>query len=442
MKVLVSAIACNPYLGSESYFGWSAVKCLAQDHELCVITGSRNRSDLAKAEVEGLVPPNIRFVYAGEFKEWHPNRLLARMQDWKEFINFSKDSLAVARELHRTEKFDLVHHVTIATWRVASPLWQLGVPFIFGPIGGNEKFPFRIFPILSPAGAAFELLRKTSNVISRFSPGVRRGICGAAHIFAATTETEQLVKTIRGSGKGISRLLPGFYSAAKVAVFSRFVPGKNLDGPLRLFASGNLGGHKGLGLALQALARVKKSGVDFRYQLGANGPEIPHLKKLVTRLNLNKEVLFGDIMSSEDYQRELGNTHVYLLPSLRESVGLTMMEAMLAGCVPIVADCGGPNFIVTEDCGYKIAVTTPERMIEEMANTIVAIDRDRKIISEKGAVSSKRIATHFTEGNYRRTINSVYLSVTKCDVNSRKTFASLPPRKNANKSACWPPPPA
>jgi glycosyltransferase involved in cell wall biosynthesis len=413
MKILVSAIACNPYLGSENYFGWSAVKCLARDHQLCVITGSRNRSDLLRAAAEGLVPPNTRFVYAGKYKEWHSNRLLARMQNWKEYIQFSKESLVVAKELHRMEQFDLVQHITFATWRVASPLWQLGIPFIFGPIGGNEQFPLRLFPILSPAGAAFEFLRKMSNMVSRFSPGIRRSIRSATHIFAATAETELLVKTLRGSNEEISRLLPGFYPAATVAELSRFVSKKNLAGPLRLFASGNLGGHKGLGLALQALARVKKNGVDFRYHLGAKGPEVPHLKKMVCRLKLEKEVVFGDTMSREDYQRELGSTHVYLLPSLRESVGLTMMEAMLAGAVPVVADCGGPNFIVEEDCGYKIAVSTRERMIEEIANIIIAIDRDRKIILTKGEKASKKIASHFTEDNYRQTINAVYLTATK-----------------------------
>lgn len=413
MKILVSAIACSPYLGSENYFGWSAVKCLSQDHELWVITASRNRGDLARAQAEGLVPTHTRFVYVGENREWHANRLWARMQIWKEFIHFAKQSLRVARELHQTQQFDLVQHITFATWRVPSPLWQLGIPFIFGPIGGNEQFPFRFFPILSPAGAAFELLRKTSNLVSRFSPRVRKGLKEAAHIFAATTETEQLVKSIRGSGEGISRLLPGFYSASSVAAFSRFVSGKNLQGALRLFASGNLGGHKNLGLALEALRRVKQHGVKFQFYLGANGPEIPHLKKLVARLELEKEVYFGDTMSREDYQRELGRTHVYLLPSLRESVGLTMMEAMLAGCVPIVADCGGPNFIVTTDCGYKIAVSNPNRMAEEIVDVIFTIDRDRKIIAEKGALASKRIAEHFTEDNYRRTVNAVYGSLVR-----------------------------
>jgi glycosyltransferase involved in cell wall biosynthesis len=411
MKVLLSAVACNPYLGSENYFGWAAAKVLARDHELWVLTSPRNMADLERAKAEGLVPDNVHFVFAGQYAEWHRNKMRARLQAWREYIDFSKAILPQATKLHATEKFDVVQHVTYATWRVATPLWQLGIPFVFGPIGGNEQFPLRIFPTLSPAGAAFELLRKSSNIVSRCSPGVRRSIRGAAHIFAATRETEELVKAIRGSGENISRLLPGYYSASSVAALTRFVPGKNLDGSLRLFASGNLLGHKGLAMALRALERVKKAGVDFRYHLGATGPEIPHLKKLVAKLNLKDQVIFGDTMSRENYERELGNTHVYLLPSLRESVGLTMMEAMLAGCVPVVADCGGPNFIVTEACGYKIAVSTPERMIEEMATIILAIDRDRKIILERGEMASKRIATHFTEENYRQTVNAVYSSL-------------------------------
>ena len=413
MKVLISAIACNPYLGSENYFGWSAIKCLAQDHELCVIAGSRNRPDLARAQAEGLVPSNVRFVYAGEFKEWHPNPLRARLQSWKEYIHFARDSLTVAQGLEPTEKFDLVQHITYTTWRVASPMWRLGIPFVFGPICGDEPFPFRLFPLLSPVGAAFELSRKTSNVVSRYSPGVRQSIRRAAHIFAITQEAEQLAKSLRGSGEGISQLSPGFYSAARMAEFSRFAPGKNVNGVLRLYAAGNLGGQKCIALALQALSRVKQKGVAFRYHLGASGPEIAHLKKLVARLNLTKEVIFGGSMSRGDYQRELGNTHVYLLPSMRETVGLTMMEAMLAGCVPIVADNGGPRIAVTEDCGYKIPVSTPNRMAEEIANIVVTIDRDRKIISEKGAKASSRIAARYTEDNYRRTVSAVYASVTK-----------------------------
>jgi glycosyltransferase involved in cell wall biosynthesis len=46
---------------------------------------------------------------------------------------------------------------------------------------------------------------------------------------------------------------------------------------------------------------------------------------------------------------ELRAAHIYLLPSLRDSAGITLAEAMLAGCVPVVADCAGPGEIVTEE---------------------------------------------------------------------------------------------
>ena len=91
----------------------------------------------------------------------------------------------------------------------------------------------------------------------------------------------------------------------------------------------------------------------------------------------------------------------------------SVQTVWVAGCVPIVADNGGPRIAVTEDCGYKIPVSTPNRMAEEIANIVVTIDRDRKIISEKGAKASKRIATRYTEDNYRRTVSAVYASVTK-----------------------------
>ncbi len=416
MKVLISAIACNPYLGSENYFGWAAVKVLARDHELWVLVGQRSQSDLARAAAEGLIPPNVHFVFAGDFRPWHANRMRARLQGWQEYLHFSRAILPLAQALHAAEKFDLAHHITYATWRVASPLWRLGIPFVFGPIGGNEQFPLRLLPMLSAPSAAFELARMASNLVSRFSPGVRRSLREAAHVLAANPETERLVKQVRGSGDGVSRLLPGFYSAEKVAAFARFAPGKKLDGPLRLFAAGNMEGRKGVALALAALARAKTAGMKFHYRLGAGGPEIAHFKKLAARLGLAAEVEFADNLQGEDYQRELGRTHVFLLPSLRESAGLTMMEAMLAGCVPVVADCGSPGFIVTDECGFKIPVARQRRMVACLTDILLAIDRDRKMIRQKGGAASRRIAAGFTEEDYRATVNAVYQSVVRAKV--------------------------
>jgi len=124
-------------------------------------------------------------------------------------------------------------------------------------------------------------------------------------------------------------------------------------------------------------------------------------------------VEFAENLNGEAYQRELGRSHVFLLPSLRESAGLTMMEAMLAGGVPVVADGGGPSYIVTDECGYKIPVVNQEQMVAQMADTLIAIDRDRNLMLGKGRAAAARIATNFSENHYRDTINAVYQCVVK-----------------------------
>ena len=85
-----------------------------------------------------------------------------------------------------------------------------------------------------------------------------------------------------------------------------------------------------------------------------------------------------------------------------------MMEAMLAGCVPIVADCGGPGQIVTEACGWKIPVNSRSGMIDALVQAIATTDRNRELLRQKGSLASQRIAAGFSEDGYRRTVNEAY----------------------------------
>ena len=113
-------------------------------------------------------------------------------------------------------------------------------------------------------------------------------------------------------------------------------------------------------------------------------------------------------MPREDYIRELQDTDLYLLPSLREGGGLTMMEAMLAGCVPIVAACGGPGTTVTNECGVSVPVTTPKQMAAEIADAVIRFDRDRELMARMAQVASKRIAETYTEQKFISAMNEVY----------------------------------
>ena len=409
MKILISAIACNPYGGSEGLHGWLACRALAKLGDLWLLVGDENRPGVEEGRERGLVPANMNFIFIGQHTPYVENRLLARFQGWLRYIAFSKSILSKARDLHAQIGFDLSHHVTFSTWRVGSPLWRLGIPFIWGPISGTEVFPLRKFgKILSAKTKAFELARILGGIYSRLTPEVNLCAKKAFHIFAAHEEAVPHLSKLRASSNGISVLSYYAFSGETIACFAR--PGfKERNGaPLKILAGGNLEGRKGVAMALQGLAIAKQQGASFSYCITGTGPEHQHLEALAKKLGLEKEVVIGRAFSREDYVRELKDSDLYLLPSLREGGGLTMMEAMLAGCVPIVAHCGGPGTAVADDCGVRIPVKSPEQMSADIASAVVRFDRNRALIPKMGAAAAASISERYAEHRFLAAMKKVY----------------------------------
>jgi hypothetical protein len=150
MRVLIAAIACNPRLGSESYVGWTSVNAIALDHDIHVITSGAGQVDIEKEMAGHPLREKMTFTYIGEPIRWHENRLIARLQSWISYRKWVDEAKRVAEQLCSKHQFDVLHHVTYATWRMGTPLAGLGRPLIFGPVGGGEKFPFRFLSMLSP----------------------------------------------------------------------------------------------------------------------------------------------------------------------------------------------------------------------------------------------------------------------------------------------------
>ncbi len=114
MKILVTAIACSPILGSEAYVGWSAVRALSRNHELWVIINDLSKEGAQAAVAKGEVPGNIHFIYHGRSREkfdktflspWHPNRLIARVGSWLQLLGVEQRTIGIGEEASRTSWF-------------------------------------------------------------------------------------------------------------------------------------------------------------------------------------------------------------------------------------------------------------------------------------------------------------------------------------------------
>jgi glycosyltransferase involved in cell wall biosynthesis len=90
----------------------------------------------------------------------------------------------------------------------------------------------------------------------------------------------------------------------------------------------------------------------------------------------------------------LGRAKVYVHCALNEHFGITIVEAMAAGCVPVVHNSGGAREIVTNSVGYKW--DTVAEASKQIAS-LLGDDPLRRRLSEASAVRSKLFGPHAFE---------------------------------------------
>ena len=140
LSILLSAYACEPDKGSEPGIGWKWARNLAQaGHQVYVITRENNRASIEEALRKHPIP-GVRFAYY-DLPRW------ARW--WKKggrgvhlyYFLWQWGAFQVAKRLCRQHSFDVVHHITFGVFRQPSFMAFLGLPFVFGPVGGGESAP-------------------------------------------------------------------------------------------------------------------------------------------------------------------------------------------------------------------------------------------------------------------------------------------------------------
>ncbi len=399
------AAACHPTRGSENHFGWHAVRAMAQDHDVWAIVHENDREAIVAGQKSDGRMSGIRFCFLGEQQKRGSNRLIARIHNWLDYRRWNQRAVVLANKLHEEIGFHVAHHVTMASWRMGSPLGGTPIPFVFGPVGGGEIVPLHLFKTLSTKSAAFELLRKLSNAAGFCSSSVRRTLKKAGHIFAANAETRALMLNIGADPAIVDLLSPAFISEE----YSRPIQKRAQREEMQLFCGGEIEGRKGIAVALQALKILKNRGARFHYVVGGAGAELAHLQKMVRQLELSDEVTMGRSFSGEEYRKILESADFYFLPSLRDSAPVTLLEAMAAGCIPMVCNLGGPGMMVG-DIGFKVEPMDCQKMAEALADAIEVLSGDERRELMSAAIARYARET-FSENNFRRRMSDTYRKI-------------------------------
>ncbi len=281
------------------------------------------------------------------------------------YHRYQKQVLALASEMHSKHAFDLVHQVSFCGYREPGYLWTLDAPFVWGPVGGTQNFPWRFLSQLSPAGAALELSRNIVNRCHlRFRRRVHEAARRSAHVFAANITVQRALQHHYGIQAEIQLEtgLKNLPHLARTESTDRQV--------LKIMWSGRFCDWKAFPLLLRGLATIQND-VTFELRVLGYGPHRARWEKLAVRLGLKDRVRFLDW--PDRYQDQLVQYEwpdVLVFTSLRDTSGTGLLEALAYGCPIIAVDHQGAADIVTEHCGIKVNVARPADTIRELAAAV------------------------------------------------------------------------
>jgi len=400
----MSAYACEPHRGSEPGIGWHWATRLARTgHHVCVLTRANNR-----AAIEGVLAaspvPTLRFEYY-DLPEW--------VRRWKNRAGLSRvyyllwqwGAYGVARRLCQETRFDLVHHITFGVFRLPSFMAFLGLPFVFGPVGGGESAPPRLRRTFPLRGYLIDLFRDIANWVVRVDPLMAAVFRRSAATLCKTSETLQSIPA-RFHDKCLVLVELGTDGDPPAPR-----PARLEEEGFRVLYVGRLVYWKGLHLGLAAFARLLESRPGAMLTVIGSGPDAAWLRDAAQRLGIGHAVKWIPRLEQAAVMRAYLRHDAFLFPSLHDSSGNVVLEALSSGLPVVCLDAGGPALLVDPSCGFKVRPGAPQQVVEDLALSLATLAADRGLMHSMGEAAFHRAREHFSWERQLSRMERLYQSV-------------------------------
>jgi glycosyltransferase involved in cell wall biosynthesis len=361
-KLLLVAYQCAPGEGSVSQIGWHWFSRLAKKLPLTLVTHSRNRVHLPETgtevifiDTEWFAGPLYRLARRIFPRSEHMVFLVSQL----DFFVFDRAARRMLKKKMREgRKWDLVHMVTPVSPSAATSLGSLGLPLIVGPWNGGMQSPAAFPHLLKQENSFLYPLRNLARIPSWLF-GTRR----RARVILTATEATDNALSVSDRKKSLRVLENG----VDLSVFNPapMPAAPSAKDPIRILFVGRLIPVKGVDMLLRAVERLRER-FPVELVIAGDGPIAADLRALTHELDLEQCVRFTGNLTPSQVAGELAQCHLFCLPSVRESGGAVILEAMAAARPCIVVRYGGPAELVDDQVGTAIEPKGQEHVIAEL----------------------------------------------------------------------------
>jgi glycosyltransferase involved in cell wall biosynthesis len=402
-KILLSAYSCEPNRGSESEVGWNwAIHLADMGNEIFVITRLNQKKNIDYYLSQNLTT-NINFIYY-DLPNWLIKILKGKSNSFTYLYFYLWQIGIYFKALKITKKidFDFIHHVTLVSYRFPSLLCLLNIPFIYGPISGGEEIPCELKKNFNLRSKFLEFIRELNNKLIKYSPLVNLTFKKSLKIIVTSEATKNKIPK-----KYHHKVLVELAISLDKKKLSKINEIASLDNKHFLFCyAGVLEHRKGINILLKIINKLKQNNYNFIFSFFGDGILRLYIKKYILDNNLSNSVkLFGNLNQLKLHE-EMGKNQLLLFPSLRDSGGLILLEAMSIGLPSAILNLAGPSEIITNDCGIVIDVLNKneDEIVDEFYIEIEKLIIDKKRLTKMSQNCLLRIK-NFSLNNK---INKIY----------------------------------
>lgn len=400
MNILLIAFACEPNKGSEEGVGWNWAINLAKKHKVYVITRGQEQEFIEKNSTKE-ERENIEFFYFEDKAFMHiidkkiPYGFRIYYKWWQKKI------VPIAERIISEYNIDIIHQLTYNEYRTPGKLYEMGIPFVWGPIGGGHEYNpklkeayFSVFDVLK------EIIRKKMNHWYLREKDVVGALKKASSVIVADPATLSILP----KNRVYERLLETAYYSERNEIknYSELSSSKKIH----LLYAGVMQPRKGLKIIFDALGECDFR--DFELVMIGEGSERKKLEKLAHKYGMDANVRFTGKLAYDEVNNYYDWADLFLFPSLRDTSGNVILEAMSHGTPVIALNHNGASEMITLDCGELIDIKSYKQVKQEFVSLIIKYYKNRELEEQKGLLARKRVEEVYSWERTMCFIDSIY----------------------------------
>lgn len=179
---------------------------------------------------------------------------------------------------------------------------------------------------------------------------------------------------------------------------------------IKIFSSGIFFPHRRFEDIVDAVEIIKKTS-SLNLSLTINGNNILNpnyfnfIKQRIDEKKLNDTIKITNGLSENELKSKYLETNIFIFPNHQQTWGLSVFEAMLAGCVCLVSKTSGAHEILTDN---QNALLINPKAPEEIAQKIIYLAKNTEIINELSINAKKFVHNNLSWRHYAEDMIKIF----------------------------------